>query len=170
VIPRSAEGIRKSERVSDAIDKDIKRNPKSARTIFCSKGCSHCCKVPVNISDEEAESLVKHCEEIAFKIDTELLKRQANAGADRWRQLKKEDQSCVFLNRSSGVCEVYVHRPNSCRQTLVRNTNEYCLPSTKREADIFNSPYGAILTTASKNVGGNGLLPKALLNQIRWIL
>ncbi len=94
--------------------------------VTCKKGCSYCCYLHVDISDDEAKLLIAYSNELGFTIDWEKLERQNKyTGTEAWRDLPAEDKKCIFLS-NTGVCQVYDHRPMSCRKAMVISEPEKC--------------------------------------------
>lgn len=71
----------------------------------CGKGCSHCCKMAVTITSDEAAALGK-----------EIGVTPKNPGPDWDRESmvsRYMNTVCPFLK--NGVCQIYEHRPSACR-------------------------------------------------------
>ncbi|WP_419782326.1 YkgJ family cysteine cluster protein [Malaciobacter marinus] len=78
----------------------------------CQKGCAHCCKIKVSISELEAEYI---------KINTKFKSKQSNNDLDDY---------CPLLNLDTGLCSIYEFRPLSCRTFLTFDNPEYCKEKT----------------------------------------
>lgn len=74
----------------------------------CKKGCSHCCYIPVSISELEAELIEK----------TLKIKRKKFSVHD-----KTQDIPCPFLKNNS--CSIYDVRPFVCRRHVVLTKSSY---------------------------------------------
>ena len=74
----------------------------------CEKGCSHCCHIPVSVSELEAEYIEK-----SLKI-----KRKPFSAYD-----KTQDKPCPFLKNNG--CSIYNARPFVCRRHLVLTKSAY---------------------------------------------
>lgn len=75
----------------------------------CQKGCAHCCKIPVAMTDIEAlyiERNTDHKIELTENID--------------------KFEYCSFLDLENGVCTIYEFRPLSCRTYLTFDNPSYC--------------------------------------------
>lgn len=72
----------------------------------CSKGCSHCCKMAVGITDYEADLIGKH---IGVKP------REVRIHPAKLKSMVQDYNgvSCPFLKK--GVCSIYEVRPLACR-------------------------------------------------------
>lgn len=91
----------------------------------CFKGCSHCCKQNVAMSEDEAELLILHAEETKININWNTVKKQAKINPDKWFDQNNELRSCVFLNKD-GTCKVYKFRPGICRLYTVFTDPKFC--------------------------------------------
>lgn len=74
----------------------------------CKKGCSHCCHIPVSVSELEAEYIEK-----SLKI-----KRKPFSKYD-----KTQDKPCPFLKNNG--CNIYDVRPFVCRRHVVLTKSSY---------------------------------------------
>lgn len=77
----------------------------------CAKGCSHCCKIPLDVTQLEI-SVIE--ESIGLKADYPK-------GNDRI----DPNDPCPLLN-SDGSCSVYEHRPLSCRTLATIDDPKFC--------------------------------------------
>lgn len=98
---------------------------RSARQPSCSKGCAHCCYLHVDVMPQEARLLVEYAKERGYVIDRERLAKQAPKDDSTWNELPAEDRRCVFLG-DDRTCQVYKHRPASCRKYLVVTPPAQC--------------------------------------------
>ncbi|ABV67893.1 hypothetical protein Abu_1646 [Aliarcobacter butzleri RM4018] len=80
----------------------------------CQKGCAHCCKIPVDISELEAKYIENNTK---FKI-------VMNKNIDT-------NEYCNLLDLENGTCKVYEHRPMVCRTYLTFDNPSYCASETK---------------------------------------
>jgi Fe-S-cluster containining protein len=134
-----------------------------AAAVRCARGCSHCCRGPVEIRPHEAALLVEHLRDTGRVLDTDKLERQGAFSVDTWREQPASDQACVFLD-DEGACSVYALRPNACRKLLVTSDPQHC--------DISRGEYERIerrfcweaemLESAALEVFGLELMPRAL--------
>lgn len=78
----------------------------------CRKGCDHCCRhlaAPLTVSTWEWTSLWEAFQGLSAEVQAEIRARVAALeGTSR-------PYVCPFLDRESGGCRVYSHRPMSCR-------------------------------------------------------
>ena len=84
----------------------------------CRKGCSHCCHIPVAISDIEATFIGRHTGRTpaspsgAMKLqDVSELDEQGRGLA--MARLRPDQSPCPFLE--DGACTIYEARPMACR-------------------------------------------------------
>jgi Fe-S-cluster containining protein len=109
--------------VEDAI-KELISNEKE-KTPSCGKGCSFCCYLKTDISDDEAVLLTEYSREIGFKIDYNYLEEQIVKTDEDFLKIPYAKRKCVFLNEE-GACSVYEHRPIACRKLIVVSNSEDC--------------------------------------------
>lgn len=75
----------------------------------CKKGCTHCCRIPVSISELEAEYIAKFTKNKRTKA---ILPAETNS-------------PCPFLQK--GACSIYTARPFVCRQhVMLDDTSRWC--------------------------------------------
>jgi Fe-S-cluster containining protein len=146
----------------DALLKQDRRLP-GADAVRCAKGCSHCCRGPVEIRPHEAQLLLEHLCSTGRRLDRDKVERQSAYTVKTWREQPAADQACVFLG-DDGACTVYDLRPNTCRKLLVTSDPRHC--------DISRGEYERIerrfcweaemLESAALEVFGLQLMPQAL--------
>ena len=118
------------------VDKLIKRhleNDKETEDILsCKKGCSYCCQIPVCISKDEAQLIIKirYNSEVPSNLIS-ILERQSHATTPtKWAELttslNPNDVKCIFLNNTTNECDIYEYRPLACRSHLVVSPNDNC--------------------------------------------
>ncbi len=100
--------LKKAFSIVDQIwEKDI------AKHITCKRGCSHCCTIPVAITNFEAQLLASHTRRTADYSEETCLTPSENAEAP-----------CVFLKNNE--CSVYEVRPFVCRAFGSFEDPKYC--------------------------------------------
>ena len=72
----------------------------------CRRGCSHCCNIPVIISQAEADEIGRAIGRPARQVAVKQEDRETVAR--RWH-----GQPCPFLQ--DNACSIYAHRPMACR-------------------------------------------------------
>lgn len=153
--------------VHAAIEVVLERDRRKSATsshIQCRKGCSHCCRGPVEIWPQEAALLLEAAREARVELDQAQLERQCGHGIDTWRQQPAADRACVFLG-DDGACKVYGSRPNACRKLLVTSHPELC-DAEKHAAEGIERWFSweaEILESTAQEVFGAGLMPRLLL-------
>jgi Fe-S-cluster containining protein len=129
---------------------------REAPPITCTKGCSACCKMLLLMTYGEALLVTQKMPEAVAKawpgIEAQLAKADQvltrevfdpienpdaleQASTDWWRlQL-----DCPFL--ADGLCSIYEHRPNACRQHFVLSPPERCaVPEPDAEVLGWRAP------------------------------
>lgn len=75
----------------------------------CKTGCCWCCAVNVDITDIEANYIIKNTN-VKFDLTDESI----------------TDQFCPLLDLSTGKCSVYEYRPFNCRTFTTLDNPRYC--------------------------------------------
>lgn len=159
--PSVARGVHTA--IDNVLERDRKKSAASG-DIQCSKGCDHCCRVPVEIWPHEAALLVEAAREAGVELDQARLERQSQYTLDAWWQQPAADRACVFLG-DDGACKVYDVRPNACRKLLVVTDPELC-DAEKHPPDSVGRWFSweaEILESAALEVFGAALMPRLLL-------
>jgi Fe-S-cluster containining protein len=148
------------------LERDRQRNATGGE-IQCRKGCSHCCRGPVEIWPQEAALLVAAAREAGVELDEARLARQSRHTVATWREQPAADRACAFLG-DHGECKVYASRPNACRKLLVTSDPGLC--DTEKNAmdrvERWFSWEAEILETAAQEAFGSGLMPRLLLDAL----
>jgi len=154
-------------RIQIVIESDREKSPESAN-IKCGKGCSHCCRGPVEIWPQEAALLIERAREMGVALDMARLERQSRQTLDTWVQQPAADTACVFLG-SDGACTVYEFRPNACRKLLVVTDPALCDAQKHPSESVgrWFSWEAEILESAAQEVFGAGLMPRLLLDKLK---
>ena len=152
--------------VHNLIDQEIERHRDQYRDIKCKKGCSACCHQLVQITHAEARLLALCVTEGEIRIDRELLARQASGPEDEtdWWRLPMEENGCVFLDRHTGKCRVYEHRPTACRKYFVTSDPHWCgTREGNQRVSVINMYPVEIVASAALNCDHQaGPLPRLL--------
>lgn len=104
--------------VNETIEETIKLSVRGGQPVSCRMGCSHCCKINVDISMVEAMLLLPH---LPVGVEDKL---KIQAEATDYPALPVEDRTCVFLEND--ICTVYDVRPLACRTYLVITNPKFC--------------------------------------------
>lgn len=75
----------------------------------CEKGCSACCRIPVNLSRLEAEYIKR---KTGYKLSSDVI-------------LTAGRSNCPFL-ADDGDCSIYRYRPYNCRTFHTLDNPKYC--------------------------------------------
>jgi len=149
--------------VYKAIDNFFNAAPEeNKKEIKCKTGCTACCFIDVDVSADEAATIINYCNENAIEIDKEYLGKQAAVGRKKYSELSR----CVFLK--DNLCSVYPVRPIACRKHWVKTDPALCDFSK----NIINQVGGyfdvntEILASAVLNVGETGSFEKMMLNEL----
>ena len=105
----------------------------------CSKGCSHCCHISLDISEAEARAIHKAT---GRRLDAKagMAGEEAEQGISE-RQKRAMGVPCPFLSRA-GACTIYDVRPFNCRsQVNVDDDDLLCRLTTADEEDKVRVPY-----------------------------
>lgn len=140
----------------------------SPEHITCTKGCAHCCKQIVMVTQPEGERLFELANERGIPLDAGRLERQAVQDDNGWLTLQGDDRNCPFLG-ADNTCQVYDERPLSCRKYFVVSDPELC-DIEKHPMDKVRVCYSVdaeVLTTAAFTALGSGSMAQVLLAEIR---
>jgi len=135
-------------------------------SITCKKGCHFCCMIHVDITQDEADLLTEYCEEKGIKLDPKRLERQAGHDRDTWGNQPYRDWGCTFLDRKTGTCKVYEHRPSACRNYLVVSDPKDC--DTRTTKNTLRASYlrPNIIVSAAMNCCESDSMAKLLLKSL----
>lgn len=137
--------------VDDHIGRLLREDPKAPR-VKCRKGCSACCHLHVAIIQHEARLALDLALARGLVIDRPRLERQSAAKGAAWDLLPKADRACVFLG-AQGECQIYEHRPASCRKHMVMSDPALCDVDTNAGANVHHlvSIEAEVVTSAAFN-------------------
>lgn len=154
--------------VADEFLAEAKGKSVTSQDIRCREGCAHCCHLAVAITVGEAEELVAVASAQGLAIDHAKLARQVGYTDETWLRLAPEDRRCVFLG-TDNRCQVYEHRPFSCRKYFSTANPELCNIDKypKLSIPIWFDVRTEALTTAAMTHFGSGFLPDMILNVLQ---
>lgn len=155
-----------TKEVYKAIDNFFTNAPdENKKEIQCKEGCTACCFIDVEISGDEAISIINYCNENRIEIDKEYLLKQAATG----RQTYSEISRCVFLK--DNLCSVYAVRPIACRKHWVKTDPVLCdfSKNIANQVGAYFDVNTEILASAMLNVEDSGPFEKVLLNELSKI-
>jgi len=149
--------------VYKAIDNFFNAAPEeNKKGIQCKTGCTACCFIDLDVSADEAATIISYCNENAIEIDKDYLEKQSAVGRKKYSELSR----CVFLK--DDLCNIYSVRPVACRKHWVKTDPLLCDFSKN-----ISNPVGGyfdinteILASAVLNVGETGSFEKMMLNEL----
>lgn len=136
--------------------------------ITCQKGCAHCCKQIVMVTQPEGARLFELAKERGIPLDAGRLERQAVQDDNGWLTLHGDDRNCPFLG-SDNTCQVYDDRPLSCRKYFVVSDPDMCdiEKHPRDKVRVCYSVNAEVLTTAAFTALSSGSMAQVLLAEIR---
>lgn len=112
------------------------------RRSACRKGCSHCCRIRLVITEHEANALqratgrAKHQPARPITMDA-MSPRLPDAQEEAASIAKYTGVPCPFLDETSGECTAYEARPFMCRLHMNLDTdNLLCHPSDPSRVNV----------------------------------
>ena len=161
---RNRDRIGTIKEVYKAIDNYFDNAPaENKKEIQCKAGCTHCCFIDVDISEDEAAIILNYCNENGIEIDKEYLEKQAAVGRKKYTELSR----CVFLK--DDMCSVYPVRPIACRKHWVKTDPSLCDFSNNivhRVGGYFDINT-EILASALLNAENTGTFEKMMLDALK---
>lgn len=160
---RAQNKVEATRQVYKAIDDLFLKAPEeNKKEIQCKAGCTACCFIDVDVSGDEAATIINYCRENDISIDRDYLLKQAAVGRKSYSELSR----CVFLK--DDLCSIYPVRPIACRKHWVKTDPALCDFSK----NIINQVGGyfdvntEILASAILNVEETGPLEKMILSEM----
>jgi Fe-S-cluster containining protein len=140
-------------RVDEAQAKFAGLKPGVVAQVRCGRGCSHCCRLWVDLTKDEADLLALRVAQ--GKARPSLARMEAQSGWASPAEFigkPREEAACVFLGED-GACTVYEDRPAICRAVLVASDPEYCKGGdlATRITAVIN-PYAEVEVSAALTV------------------
>jgi hypothetical protein len=152
-----------TKEVYKAIDGFFNAAPEeNKKDIQCKTGCTACCFIEIDVSGDEAATIINYCRENSIEVDRDYLTKQAAVGRKTYSELSR----CVFLK--DNLCSIYPVRPVACRKHWVKTDPALCDFSK----NIVNQVGGyfdvntEILASAMLNVDETSSLEKTLLGEL----
>lgn len=130
--------------------------------IQCARGCAFCCRVNVDISEEEAACIIEYCQQRGMQINTERMQAQLGKDRSTWKDLSIADQHCAFLK--DGLCSVYEVRPLACRKYF--STTRHLCENPFGETVVMTCNRTEIVASGVYAATKSGSLPEMILNQL----
>lgn len=111
------------KKIMGLMDQEINNmSEKEKLAVSCKRGCSFCCHINVEITEDEGDVIGEHCKNHNIPIDKEYLLNQLKI--PELEIAFAENSACVFLK--NGECSIYDVRPLICRKYLVATPAEKC--------------------------------------------
>lgn len=161
---RTIDQAETTREVYRAIDYFFKKAPDEVKdTIRCKTGCTACCFIELDVSGDEAFTILSYCRENNIPVDREYLEKQTLAGRKKYSAISR----CVFLQ--DNLCQVYPVRPAACRKHWVHSDPAWCDTSRETENRVhhFFEVNSEILASAVLHTGETGSLEHMLLLALR---
>jgi len=148
--------------VQQAMDEEVAKQ--TEYEVTCGKGCSFCCYLQVDVSDDEAELLTEFAKEKNIDIDYSHLEKQLVDDADKHNKLPFQDRKCVFLDNFAS-CKVYEHRPSSCRKYLSVSEPSACDTDKNLGAEVGKlvNVEAEVITSSMLNARKSGSMAEMLI-------
>ena len=90
------------------------------KEIQCKAGCTACCYIEIDVTENESETILEYCRENKINADRDYLEKQAEIGRESFSAYSR----CVFLEEN--LCQVYPVRPVACRKHFVMSDPSLC--------------------------------------------
>lgn len=159
-------GMERAKRVISLVEEEISKSSQIATT--CSKGCSACCHLEVQVTSDEAQILAEVVSQGIVDIDFERLKSlsQREKHDKLWARGVHPENRCLFLGED-GACKIYEYRPSACRKYSVTSDPEEC---ERVDGNIMprHIPQAEIVLSVAINLKdlNYGLMAKMLLEAL----
>jgi Fe-S-cluster containining protein len=151
-------------KVDAAVAPFAKRRPEAMAAVRCRRGCSHCCRIRVEVTADEAELLAERVRAGLAHPDRRRLDLQRTwSTAAAFQGRPRSEADCLLLG-ADGACTVYEDRPSACRALLVASDPELC-----READQATRVVAVINPHLELVVSAARTLDAARGNRLDWM-
>lgn len=140
-------GPERARKLQDLVDQEIRKADHIP--ITCTKGCSACCHMEVEITNYEAEILFDLID-TGHVIDRPRLQTQSQRPPqdNAWRQRSRiTENRCVFLGEDE-ACSIYESRPVMCRRHSVTTPAINCF-NTEDQIGVRYFPMVDLLVVAA---------------------
>ena len=153
MLRRLEKGKSRALTIQDAVDLSISQMPQDiARKVQCKKGCANCCRINVDISDDEAELIGDYLKEKPELVDMERLELQKDWKEDDYIKSFQGDKGVCPLLQEDKTCGIYPVRPVACRVFLVKSDPKYCDPRAGRNPEILFNINNYALSMAANSL------------------
>ena len=153
------------QEVQKNIDNRIKISERETEhKVSCRQGCSFCCYLWVDITDDEAMLLTKYSKSKGIPIDYDRLEKQLTDTIQEFNELPLNVRKCTFLD-DNGSCKVYDVRPTSCRTLNVVSEPKFCDTSKHKGGQVLRLAdlESEVMSCATSNATECGTLAKMVL-------
>jgi len=157
-LPPGPERAREVHRRVDAAIREFGAiRPQAVNATRCHRGCAHCCRIWVGITQDEALLLAECVRSGSAKPAMDRLEHQRHwQSPEAFAAHPLEETRCVFLGED-GSCAVYEDRPSACRALLVASDPEFCR-TAKQASQVLAiiNPRAELLVSAAQSADGPG--------------
>jgi len=149
--------------VQDRIDTKI--SEEKNEKVSCRNGCSFCCYLSVEITNDEADLLIDYSKSNSISIDKEILEIQSNS--KDFDNIEYQQRKCVFLS-DKGSCMAYEVRPNACRKLISVSEPKLCDTLNNNGAMVKRliDVEAEVIASSTINATTSDRLSTMILNQL----
>lgn len=147
--------------IQNHMDTVIKENYVD-RVFSCKAGCYYCCEQYVEITDDEAELIMRWVKRNNIPLFKRKLLKQRHYDLSNWRSLNAIDRRCVFLGKNK-QCRIYDYRPLVCRKHFSAGDPKDCDVSVSKIIPLgFDMHVEAILSAVMTKSNMDGMATQLL--------
>jgi Fe-S-cluster containining protein len=154
-------GAERGKKIQDLMDIEVSLN--LSAQVTCHKGCSFCCHLNVEITEDDAVVALEGVNLLQYKIDEDHLSKLSKREKrdERWLKGVVPDNRCIFLDEN-GACGIYLYRPTICRKVIVTNEPKECFDIDGKVLPVY-MPKAEIILSAALNLPDNNVASMAIM-------